>query len=108
MKRQFLELASQYPRWIWYFLRDHLGRVTGHTLGLITIIFLHLANVPTLVSVLMGQSDKLPPVDLMIFVWSGLVTLFFKSLIEKNFLYISTICLGFAAQTLMMGLILFR
>ena len=108
MKRQFLELASQYPRWVWYFLRDHLGRVTGHTLGLLTIVFLHLASVPTLLSVLLGQSDRLPPVDLMIFVWAGLTTLFFKALIERNALYIATICVGFIGQTLIMGLILFR
>lgn len=108
MKREILKLISQTPRWIWYFLRDHLGRITGNTLGWITIILLHLASVPTLLAVLLAQSDKLPPVDLMIFVWSALVALFFKSLIEKNSAYIATICLGFAAQTLMMGLILFR
>lgn len=108
MKRQFLEMVSQTPRWAWYFLRDHLGRVTGNTLGWITIVLLHLASIPTLMAVLLGQGDKLPPVDLMIFVWSALVALFFKSLIERNFAYIATICMGFAAQTLIMGLILFR
>jgi hypothetical protein len=108
MKREFLELASQYPRWVWYFLRDHLGKVTGHTLGWVTILMLHLASVPTLMAVLLGQSDKLPPVDLMVFVWSALTTLFFKSLIERNYLYVSTICVGFIGQTLIMGLILFR
>jgi hypothetical protein len=108
MKRQFLELASQYPRWAWYFLRDHLGRVSAHTLGWITIVLLHLASVPTLMAVLMGTSDRLPPVDLMIFVWAALTSLFFKSLIEKNFLYLATICVGFLGQTLIMGLILFR
>jgi hypothetical protein len=34
--------------------------------------------------------------------------MFFKAMIEKNFLYISTICLGFVAQTVIMSLILFR
>jgi hypothetical protein len=90
------------------FLRDHLGRISAHTLGWITIILLHFASIPTLLAVLMAQSDKLPPVDLMVFVWAGLLTLFFKSLIEKNFLYVATICMGFAAQTLIMGLILFK
>jgi hypothetical protein len=59
-------------------------------------------------AVLMGTSDRLPPVDLMIFVWAALTSLFFKSLIEKNFLYLATICVGFLGQTLIMGLILFR
>ena len=89
-------------------LSDQLSKLSAHTLGWITIILLHFASIPTLIAVLMAQSDKLPPVDLMVFVWSGLITLFFKSLIERNFLYIATICLGFAAQTLIMGLILFK
>jgi hypothetical protein len=96
------------PIVIYQFLRDHLGRISAHTLGWITIILLHFASIPTLLAVLLGQSDKLPPVDLMIFVWSALITLFFKSLLDRNFIYIATICLGFAAQTVIMSLILFK
>jgi hypothetical protein len=108
MNRRIMEMLSMAPRWVWYFLRDHLGRVTGNTLGWIVILLLHFASVPTLMAVLMADSDRLPPVDLMIFVWSALIALFFKSLIERNRAYIATICLGFAAQTFIMGLILFR
>jgi hypothetical protein len=96
------------PVIVYQFLRDHLGRISAHTLGWITIILLHFASIPTLLAVLLGQSDKLPPVDLMIFVWSALITLFFKSLLDRNFIYIATICLGFAAQTVIMSLILFK
>lgn len=96
------------PNFLWLWLKEHLGHISAHTLGWFTIILLHLASIPTLLSVLMAQNDKLPSVDLMIFVWSGLITLFFKSLIERNFLYIATICLGFCAQTVIMSLILFK
>ena len=96
------------PVTIWDFLSNHLGRISAHTLGWLTIILLHFASIPTLLAVLMAQNDKLPPVDLMIFVWSGLITFFFKSLIERNFLYIATICLGFCAQTVIMSLIMFK
>lgn len=89
-------------------LSDQLINLSARTLGWITIILLHFASVPSLISVLMAQSDKLPPIDLMVFVWSALVTLFFKSLIERNYLYVATISLGFVAQTLLMGLILFK
>jgi hypothetical protein len=96
------------PLAVYAFLKDHIGHISAHTLGWVTIILLHFASIPTLIAVLMAQSDKLPPVDLMVFVWSALITLFFKSLIERNFLYVATICLGFAGQTLLMGLILFK
>ena len=108
MKLAFLDTIGHIPNNIYTFLHEHIGRISAHTLGWITIILLHFASIPTLLAVLMAQSDKLPPVDLMVFVWSGLITFFFKSLIERNFLYIATICLGFAAQTLIMGLILFK
>lgn len=102
------EHITKLPMTIWSWLKEHLGHISAHTLGWLTIILLHLASIPTLLSVLMAQNDKLPNVDLMIFVWSGLITLFFKSLIERNFLYIATICLGFCAQTVIMSLILFK
>ena len=108
MKRQFLEFISQDPRWVWLFVRDHMAGVSANTLGWITIILLHFAAIPTLLAVLLGQSDKLPPVDLMLFLWSALITLFFKALIERNSLYIATICMGFVAQTVIMSLILFK
>ena len=90
------------------FFKQHLGTISAHTLGWITIILLHFASIPSLLAVLMGKTDLLPSVDLMIFVWAGLITLFFKALIDRNSLYIATICLGFAAQTMLMGLILFK
>jgi hypothetical protein len=108
MKAYFLNKASDLPKLVIKFFQEHLGQVSSHTLGWITIILLHFASIPTLLAVLMAHSDRLPPVDIMVFVWSALLTLFFKSLIEKNFLYVATICLGFAAQTLLMGLILFK
>lgn len=103
-----IDQAKQVFSFVTLFVTQHLGKMSSHTLGWLAIILLHLSSIPTLIAVLMAQSDKLPPVDLMIFVWSALITLFFKSLIEKNFLYIATICLGFAAQTVIMSLILFK
>lgn len=103
-----LDTLKNVPMIVWKFLQTHLGHISSHTLGWLTIVLLHFASIPTLLAVLLAQNDKLPPVDLMIFVWSGLITLFFKSLIERNFLYIATICLGFCAQTVIMSLILFK
>jgi hypothetical protein len=90
------------------FFKEYLGKISAHTLGWLAIVLCHFASIPTLIAVLVGQSDKMPPVDLMLFVWLSLITMFFKSLIERNTLYIATICLGFVAQTLIMGLILFK
>lgn len=105
---KFIGLISKPVHFVYMFLKDHLGHISAHTLGWITIVLLHFAAVPTLLAMILAQSDKLPPYDLMLFVWTALTALFFKSLIEKNFLYVSTICLGFIAQVVMLGMIVFK
>ena len=101
-------LFKSMPVILYQFMKDHLGKLSAHTLGWLSIVLMHLTTVPTLVAVLLNKSDTLPPVDLVLFLWTALITLFFKSLIEKNFLYIATICIGFVAQTVIMSLILFK
>lgn len=87
---------------------NHIPRLSADALGWVAIVLCHFAAVPTLLAVLMGQSDKLPPVDIMIFIWAALATLFVKALIDNKRLYVATIALGFVAQTMLMGLILFK
>jgi hypothetical protein len=98
----------QITEFTYKWLVEHIGHLSAHTLGWISIVLLHFAAVPTLLSVLLAQNDKLPPVDLMLFVWAALITLFFKALIERNYLYVATNCVGFCAQTVIMSLILFK
>lgn len=105
---KIFEFIAKLVNFVYTFFKDHLGHLSAHTLGWITIVLLHFAAVPTLLAMILAQSDKLPPYDLMIFVWAALTTLFFKSLIEKNFLYVSTICVGFIGQVVMLGMIVFK
>lgn len=93
---------------IWNFIVNHIPKLSADALGWISILLCHFAAIPTLIAVLVGQSDKLPPIDLMIFVWAALITMFIKALIDNKRLYVATIALGFAAQTILMGVILFK
>jgi hypothetical protein len=90
------------------FIKEHLVRISAHTLGWVVIVLLHFASVPTLLSVMSAKTDVLPPIDIMIFIWAALTTLFVKALLEKDRIYIATIGVGFIAQTVMMGLIVFK
>ena len=105
---KFISFIPKLINFMYTFVKEHLGHVSSHTLGWLTIVLLHFASVPTLLAMILAQSDKLPPYDLMLFVWAALTTLFFKSLIEKNFLYVSTICVGFIGQVVMLGMIVFK
>lgn len=108
MISNIINFFKSVPMFLFVFLKEHLGKLSAHTLGWLSIVLMHLATVPTLAAVLLNKSDTLPPVDLVLFLWAALITFFFKSLIEKNFLYIATICIGFVAQTVVMSLILFK
>lgn len=108
MKFNPLDILKRAVAFSYHFVENHLGHLSAHTLGWISIVLCHFAAIPTLIAVLLGQSNQLPPVDLMIFIWAALITMFFKALIERNFLYVATICMGFCAQTVIMSLILFK
>jgi hypothetical protein len=89
-------------------IKEHITHISAHALGWIAIVMLHFASFPTLWAVLTARTDRLPNIDIMIFVWGALTTLFIKSLLEKDRLYVTTIAIGFVAQTVLMGLILFK
>lgn len=108
MIKQVFNLVQANAKEFYNFVANHLARLSAHALGWIAIVMLHFSSVPTLWAVLIGRSDKLPNLDLMIFIWAALTTLFVKALLEKDRLYTATIAMGFVAQTLLMGTILFK
>jgi len=90
------------------FLVDKLGHISTEALGWIAGIVIHAATLPTFIAVMMGLSDKLPGVDVILLVWGGLTLLFFKAVIAKDTLNIATIGFGFILQAVCMALIFFK
>lgn len=89
-------------------LSEHLKHISAETVGWLAAILVHLATIPTLVAVLTGLTEKMPPVDLVLFSWSGLLLLFIKATIQKDILNIVTIGFGFFIQASLMALIIFK
>ena len=77
-------------------------------MGWLAAIALHAATIPTLLALLTGLTDSTPSVDVILFLWLGLVLLFGRAIILKDLLNISTIGLGFVIQASLMALILFK
>lgn len=90
------------------FFSTHFSRISADTLGWLAAIALHAATVPTLLALLTGLTDSTPSVDVVLFLWLGLVLLFGRAVILKDLLNISTIGLGFVIQSVLMALILFK
>jgi hypothetical protein len=89
-------------------LSEHLKHISAETVGWMAAILIHLATIPTLVAVLTGLTEKMPPVDLVLFSWAGLMLLFIKATIQKDILNIVTIGFGFFIQASLMALIIFK
>ena len=91
---------------IW--LEQHLPKVSAETLGWLAVVVIHCATIPTLLALLTGLSDTVPNLDIVLFMWAGLVLLFFRAVVLKDMLNIITVGLGFIVQAVIMAMILFR
>lgn len=90
------------------FFQDHFGKISADTLGWLATIVIHCATVPTLLALLTGLSDRTPSLDVVLFMWAGLVLLFGRAIILKDTLSIITIGAGFIGQAVIMAMILFK
>jgi hypothetical protein len=90
------------------FFSTHFSKISAETMGWLAAIALHAATVPTLLALLTGLTDITPSVDVVLFMWLGLVLLFGRAVILKDLLNIVTIGLGFVIQATLMALILFK
>jgi hypothetical protein len=76
--------------------------------GWIGMVLIHGATIPTSLAVIMGWSDHLPPLDMIIMVWVGLMLFFFRALARFDWLYLVSNAIGFTLNTIILALILVR
>jgi hypothetical protein len=89
-------------------LEQHLPKVSAETLGWLAVVVIHCATIPTLLALLTGLSDTVPNLDIVLFMWAGLVLLFFRAVVLRDMLNIITVGLGFIIQAVIMAMILFK
>ena len=76
--------------------------------GWIGMVLIHGATIPTSLAVIMGWSDHLPPLDMIIMVWVGLMLFFIRALARFDWLYLVSNAIGFTLNTIILALILVR
>lgn len=89
-------------------IKENIAHLSAETLGWVAVILVHMATIPTLVAVLTGLTEKLPPVDMVVLTWLGLFMFFVRSVISKDLLNIITIGFGFFVQAVLLALIVFK
>jgi hypothetical protein len=87
---------------------SYVKNLSSELISWLTVIILHSATIPSLIAVMIGVTDKMPPIDITLMIWSALVLLFIKSAVKHHTLNILTIGLGFVIQATLMALIFFK
>lgn len=90
------------------FVKEKVSHFSAETLGWVAILVLHAATLPTLLAVMSGLTDRMPPVDLVLMIWMGLSLMFIKAAVQRDILNMVTIGLGFVVQASMIALIFFK
>ncbi len=90
------------------FFKEKTSNLSSETLGWLAILFIHGATIPSLLALMVGLTDNVPPIDVILMVWAGLFLFFIKSAVQKDMLNLITIGLGFMVQSVMMILIFFK
>ncbi len=74
--------------------------------GWIGMVLIHGATIPTSIAVIMGWSDHLPPLDMILMIWIGLMLFFIRALARFDWLYLVSNGIGFLLQSILLGIIL--
>ena len=90
------------------FVSTKMSVISAETLGWLAAVVLHASTVPSLLAVMSGLTDRMPGVDLVLLVWTGLTLLFVKAAVQKDMLNVVTIGVGFILQAVLMALIFFK
>lgn len=90
------------------FFRTKISHISAETFGWLAAIVLHASTLPSMLAVMSGLTDRLPAVDLVLLVWTGLALMFVKAAVQKDMLNVVTIGFGFIVQAMMMALIFFK
>lgn len=90
------------------FFVEHMAKVSSETIGWVAIVLMHCATIPSVLALILGISDRLPSLDVVAFIWLGLVLFFIRALITKDMLNIITIGVGFIVQASLLGFLIFK
>ena len=80
----------------------------GAISGWVGMVLIHSATLPTTLKVILGYSAVMPPVSMVLLVWSGLFLFLIRALVQKDTLYIVSNAVGFFFQSILLSLIVFK
>jgi len=80
----------------------------GEVCGWIGLVLIHGSTVPITLAALAGKAVLLPPISMVLLIWSGLFLFFVRSAIQKDRLYMVSNGIGFFLQSIVLALLVFK
>lgn len=90
------------------FTKYKLAGISSVSLEWATIILLHCASIPSILSFILGVVDHMPGIDIILFLWVGLFVYFIKSFMENNRIVLFTNATGFFIQAMLLATVVFQ
>jgi hypothetical protein len=99
--QKFEQMVNQFRTVI----AEKFKQLSADTIGWVAVMVIHAATIPNFLAVMSGLTDRMPQVDILLMVWTGLALFFVKAVIQKDILNTLTIGIGFIIQATMLALI---
>jgi uncharacterized protein with PQ loop repeat len=89
-------------------MNDKMIKKLGALSGWVGMVLIHGATLPTTLSVILGYSSTVPPVSMVLLVWTGLFLFLIRAIVNKDTLYIVSNAVGFFFNSILLALIVFK
>lgn len=111
IKNLFVLLANTFSAFVnrlWLEFKSSIRQVSIDGIGWTGLIALHAVTIPSLFGLMTGLTDDTPPIDMIIILWAAMALFYVKAILERNFISLIIIGLGFIMQSILMALVFFK
>ena len=104
----YIDIAKQFCHKLWTEFKQSIRQVSIDGIGWTALIALHAVTVPSMFGLMTGLTDNTPPIDMVIILWASMALFYIKAILERNFVSLIIIGMGFIMQSILMALVFFK
>lgn len=83
-------------------------KTVGVVSGWFGMVLIQSATLPVTIKNIMGMGTSMPPIEMVLLIWTGLLLFLVRAAINKDTLYIVSNSIGFFLNGILLALIVFK
>lgn len=83
-------------------------KLIGNIAGWGGMVLIQSSTLPVTWSILQGTATHIPPMSMIILVWTGIILYLIRAIIQKDIVHITSNTIGFITQSALMALVVFK